>query len=141
MTRKQRNGKPWTMPGGIGLGVVMAMGWTIGMAILTGKLMDAERLAMESVGYASMVILVSAAWIGCTIAYGKIRKQKAMVCAMTASGYFLSLLAVTALFFGGQYRGIGATALMIVCGCALAMMVGNRAGKGKSRKTPQKLFR
>ena len=36
------------------------------------------------------------------------------MCLAAGGGYYLCLLAITALFFGGQYQGVGVTALMVL---------------------------
>ena len=47
-------------------------------------------------------------------------------------------LAVTAVFFGGQYQGMGVTALMVLCGSVLVILLApggkNRAGCRRRKK-------
>jgi hypothetical protein len=47
--------------------------------------------------------------------------------------YYLMLLAMTILFFGGHFRGMGVTALMVACGSILAILGGFSKGRGGKR--------
>ena len=67
----------------------------------------------------------------------KMKKQVLPVCLACGIGYFGLLILLTALFFGGEYSGVGASGLMILCGSILAAMTGTgqgRRGKRLKRK-------
>ena len=133
----KKNGKVSSMPAGIGTGVGTSMIWTILWVGIAGKLLDAELLKMERIGYASLLILFSSGWLGSKLALHRVRKQKIMVCAATAAGYYLVLLAVTAVFFGGLYQSMGVTAMVVCCGSVLALLGENRRKsreKGRTRR-------
>ena len=56
------------------------------------------------------------------------------VCLLAGGIYWLTLLAITALFFGGQYHGIAATGATILAGCGTICLLGIRSKKGSGRR-------
>lgn len=129
------------------MGVGLAMGGLCGLAItllgsgIIAKLIDANVFSESSIGYGIMVILLLASFLGSLLAFGKIGRQRLLVCMATGLIQFLLLLSMTALFFGGQYSGVGVTALLIFCGSALAAFLGlreNRGGKTRKIRIPNR---
>ena len=68
------------------------------------------------------------------VAIHKIRRRKLLVAGASGLIYFACLLGITALFFGGQYQGIGVTGLMILCGSALPLLRGEKGRGGVKKK-------
>lgn len=131
-------GRALSIPAGLALSSLVSLGSSgilsalAAWAILTGKLPE------DSVGYCAMGILLAASYAGAATATGRIKRLQFQM-GMAAGGiYFLCLLAVTALFFGGVYQGVEVTALVIFCGCTSVILLGpgkqNRAGCSKRRK-------
>ena len=89
-------------------------------------------------GYCAMAILLLASAAGSAVAEGTIQRLRIQMCLAAGGGYYLCLLAVTALFFGGQYQGMGVTALMVLCGAVLVILLApggkNRAGCRRRKK-------
>ena len=132
------SGRASSMPTGLltGLGVSLAV--TILLAVVAAKLIDMEWIGEKDIGYCAMVILMAAPFCGARLSQKKIKRQRLMVCAMSGGLYFLSLLGITALFFGGQYEAVGVTFLLVAGGCTLTLLVGegnNSPGKRKRKKT------
>ena len=125
---KRVSGTAKSMPGGVGLGVAVSMVITVAGAAVLAWLILSERMAQGAVGYGSMVILVLASLAGCLTACGAVRRRRMMVCGITGAGYYLGLLMI-ALLFGGRFQGMGVTALMVLLGGAIAVILG-LAGKG-----------
>lgn len=126
--------KPLAMAVGIGVGCSYIL--TLLGTGLWAWLIGNGSVAQSAIGYGSMVILAVSAAVGCMLASRIFPRKQLMVCGITAAGYYLCLLATTALFFGGQYRGMGVTALMVLLGAALAMLP---ALTGMSRKHKVKI--
>ena len=134
-------GKAYSMSGGLVIGTLMSLGVTLLGAAVLAKLIDGEILLENSIGYGIMVILVAASYLGAMMSYSKIKRQQLVVCMAAGLIYFLVLLSITALFFGGQYSAVGVTALLILCGCGLAVLSGthkNRGGKRLKMKIPNR---
>lgn len=128
-TARKPTGRAKSMPVGLALGAGTALGITLVLSLIGAKLVDMGKIRETGMGYMAMVILLLSAFFGAWIAVGCIRRQKIAVCGLAALIYYGMLLSVTALFFGGQYQGMGVTALMVGCGGGLAALASNRQGR------------
>ena len=138
MTLNQKvTGTAVSMPVGLGIGALVSLGITGMLSALTAWLILGGRLPEDSVGYCAVVILLVSSAAGAATAIGRIKRRRFQMGMASGGVYFACLLAVTALFFGGQYEGMGVTALMILCGCGLVILLGaggqNRAGCRKRK--------
>lgn len=138
VTNRKVTGKAMTVPGGVLLGACAALLWTIAAAAILGILIGREILPEQAIGYGSIMILLSASFLGSLLAWGKVKHQRAVVCLSTGAAYLIILLSMTALFFGGQYEAIGVTVLLVLAGCAVVILMGMGQGKGGSRKLHKK---
>ena len=131
------NGRAMSIPGGVVLGGIWGLIWTLIGSGLLGWLIHTEKLAEHTTGYGSMMILLSASILGSLISYRKTKRQRILVCLGAGGVYLLMLIGMTALFFGGQYTGFSVTALLIMGGSLasvfLTMEHENRKGR-KGRK-------
>lgn len=126
-----------TMPGGLAMGWGVSLAATLVGSALTAWLISGEKMAQTSVGYASLIILLMSAVLGAAVSWGRIRHRRMLVCLLSGTIYFLTLLCVTALFFGGQYQGIGVTALAVLggsLGYGLLGLRGKKSGYSRRRK-------
>ena len=124
-----------TMPVGIGIGCAISMALTALGAGLTAKLISMEVLRENAIGYGAMIIVLLASIGGAGIAVNKVKKRMLQVVVLVGILYYGMLLAMTALFFGGQYQGMGVTALLILAGCGVVVLI---AGKEKKTKSYRK---
>ena len=123
-----------TIPVGILIGMSVCLAVTLTGAALMAYFISKENIAMESIGVGSMIILMLASVLGCLTAVKLTRHRRLLVCVITAAGYYLMLLAITAMFFGGEYTGMGVTALTVIGGAALVVVMGLIGkGQGKTR--------
>ena len=125
------------MPRGLLTGTLYALAVTLAGTALTAKLVDMEILTPEKIGYAVMVLLMAAAWTGAAVSGHSIKRRILMVSLLSGGCYYILLLAMTALLFGGQYQGAGETALLILCGSLLPVLPrpnGRTARKGRKLK-------
>ena len=124
-----------SMPVGIGLGCVVSIILTIIGSAIAAKFISEEVIMESAIGYAVMIIILLATMAGSGIAVCKVKRRILQVSALAGFSYFLILLAATALFFGGQYQGMWATALLIAGGCGAVALMNSRDRKGMhSRK-------
>jgi len=132
---KINTGKAASMPGGLTLGAGVSVAVTLMLSAVIAKLVQAETLRQDQIGYAVMVLLLTASCLGAAIAQGRVKHQRVLVCMLTGLIYFLILICITALFFGGQYTGFGVTGLLILGGAGTAaLMSGCRKGRGAKTK-------
>lgn len=142
MPVKQRaSGKAISTPAGIGLGLLVSMTVTLGGAAILAWLISGERMGEGVIGYGAMVILLLSSLLGALLAANRIKRLRVQMCLISGAAYYLTLLAITALFFGGQYQGMGVAAIMVLLGCGTASLVGLRGGKGKRLKFRKKAYR
>lgn len=124
-----------SIPMGLLLGGGVSMAVTLGAVAVLAKLLDSEKLAWENVGTGIVVMLIAASFLGAMVSSGKIKRQRLLVCAASGALYFGMLLAITALFFGGQYESVWLTGVLILVGSGGAVLIGLRGeGKGRRRK-------
>lgn len=134
-------GKTMSMPAGLAVGGLTSLGVTLGMGMALAWLIHKERMGMENVGYGIMVLLLAASFLGAEVAYCQIRRQRMLVCGLSGVVYMAILLSMAALFFGGQYSGVGVTALVILAGCGTAGLLGLRQGRGGSSRKHRRIRR
>lgn len=124
-----------SMPMGVGIGCGITMILTLLGAGVVAKLIAEEILQETAIGYGAMATILLASICGSMIAVNKVKKRKLQVSLMVGAGYFLLLLAMTALFFGGQYQGMGVTALLVFAGSGTVILLETREKKSsKFRK-------
>lgn len=135
MARTKKNAVRFsTIPGGLALGAGVSTVVTVLLAALIAKLVQSETLRQDQIGYGTMVLLMMASCLGALTAQGRVKHKRGLVCMLSGAVYFLILCSITALFFGGQYTGFGATALVVLGGAGTAALIsGYRAGKGRRR--------
>ena len=133
--KRKVTGTAMGIPGGIGLGLVVSLLITIAGAALTAWLIVSEKIGEGTIGYAAMVLLAIASATGALVAVALIKRLRLQICMLTGGCYYLALLAMTALLFGGQYQGMGVAAIVILAGCALIAFLPAKNGRvGWKRK-------
>lgn len=123
-------GKALSMPASFAIGVSISLGLTLILSAILAKLISIEKVEWERAGYWIMVILLTASAVGTKATCVMIKRRKAMSCLIAGALYWLGLLIIAALFYGGQYTGIGVSGMIILCGCAVVCLLELRAGRG-----------
>lgn len=134
VVNQKRTGTASSIPGGLAWGALVGLLITIGGSALIAKLTDCGILQENKIGYGVMIMLIVSAYADAVLSWVKIKRRRAMVCALSGCLYMLILLAITALFFGGQYSAVGETALLILCGSVLAMLPALKGNRGQGRR-------
>ena len=129
MERKNM-GRASSVPGGLIMGAGIGVGTTIMAAAAMALLIHYDKMKWEAVGYGIMVTLLAASFMGSKMTYGKVRRQKLLVCMLTGVAYYGILALMTALLFGGQFAGAGVSALLILAGSGSAALLGSAPGRG-----------
>ena len=144
MVANQRvTGRAWSMPAGIGMGLLTCAGVTGAGCAAAAAMLDGGNLTIDGIGYAAMGILLAASFLGSVLAIRLCKARKLVVALMTGTVYYLSLLLVNGLIFGGDVSGAVVTALVILAGCVCGAMVpgGGDSGIGKKRRNMVKLYK
>lgn len=145
MERKERskmvvNRKPTgtakSMPAGLAIGWGISMGITAAACALLTALILSGKTGWEAMGYGSIGILLISSYAGATVSCNLIRHRKLLVCGLSGLIYLLSLTAVTALLFNGEFGPIWLTGLLIAGGAATAALVhcAEKKDTGRRRK-------
>ncbi len=121
---------------GVAVGAAVAALGTLLVAYMIGK----GRIAVSSLGVWAMVIQALSAAAGAWTASSIYKQKRLLICAINALGIFLLLLAMTALFFGGQYEGLLGGLAMNLLGSGSAVLP-VFAGKGKKSKVKIPAYR
>ena len=119
-----------TLAGSLALGAGMCMVVTLLLTAVSAALVSAGTLQESATGYIAMIILFLGALAGAAAGGSKRQEKRLYVCLLIAAVYLGMLLALTAAFFGGQYRGVGVASLVLLSGA----FVGAMAGQGKGRR-------
>ena len=125
-------GRASSVPTGLGMGLGLSLGLTVLFSALTAWLWGGEVIDEGAVGYFAMLTLLLSSGAGAWLSWRRIRHRRLLVCGLSAVCYFLSLIGITALFFGGQYSAVGVTGLLILGGAGAVALLGLRGGKSTS---------
>lgn len=131
---RKNSGRAASMPAGLLYGLAVSLGVTILGTGIIAKTLDMEKMREGMTGYAVMILLFAASYTGALVSRNKIKRQHLAVCGLSALQYFLMLLSITTLFFGGQYEAVGVTGLLVLGGSMLALITGRGRRRGGGRR-------
>jgi len=103
---------------------------TIMLSVLVAAAINYEWMDFDKTGYASMAILLISGF-----QCGRAGKwnESPFAGAVSAALYLLLLLMVNALFFGGEFHGIGVTGIILALGTAMGMIRRGKKSGGRGR--------
>lgn len=127
---KKVTGRSPSLGKSVAAGVLLGTVWTLLCAMVLAKLIDSGVMPMEKVGYGSMAAVLSAVFAGASVAGRKAGHMVMQAAVISGVAYFLCLLLVNALFFGGSYSGIGVTLILVSLATGMAVLA---AGKGRGK--------
>ena len=136
MVRKQ---SAWLhkLPKSLGISMIVSVGSALAGSAVGAWLLSSEKIEERNIGYITMILLLVSSFLGALVATRLINEKRMLVCLCAGSVYLLSLLGITALFFGGIYSGVGESALVILAGVlsvALIALKGNKSTKKRLKK-------
>lgn len=138
MKKKIKNSKTRNLPAGVFAGLVLSLTVSILGAVILSLLIAGETVGENGVDGGAKVILFLSSALGAWTATALTKGNTLLVSAITAAAYLLALLAMTAMFFGGQYQGVLSSAVCILLGAgsvALGKSIRKKPGKAR-RKIP-----
>lgn len=127
-------GRTSSMPAGLALGGLISLLVTVLGSAGIAALVNGETIQETQIGYGIMIVVMMASFLGAFTAATKIRRRRLLVCGLSATVYFGILMAVTAVFFGGQYEAVGVTLLLVFGGAALPIFTGGPIRRGGKRR-------
>lgn len=135
---KKISGRAPSLGKSVTTGVLLGATWTLACAMIIAKLIDSEVISMDKVGYASMISVLSAVFIGASLAGKRAGHMVVQAAAISGAAYFGCLLLVNALFFGGSYSGLGVTLVLVAAATGLAILAAGKS-RGRSRRRQYKI--
>lgn len=134
VVNKKVSGKARSMPLGFMAGLAVSMVITLILVGIIAQLVLGEKMAAEMIGYGSMATLLLSSAAGAWVAAKAVKHRWMVVCLGTGAVYYLTLLACTALFFGGQYEGVGVTLLVVLAGSGAVGLLGLKGESSTAKK-------
>ena len=119
----------WRPYKGLLVGVLVSLGIMLLSVGLLAFMISKGSLQESSIGYAVLAILLLSSALGASMAVGITEKKRLFTGIVTTLAYGLCLLACTALFFGGEYQGVGVTLLVLLAGGILPALIGSKEKK------------
>lgn len=138
---RKPSGLAASFPKGLMVGTLAAMVSTLALSALLAALIASGTVREGNLGYGVMALLFVSAALGGFVAYRRIKHRRALVFLGAAVCYLVTLTALTALFFGGQFDGFFPTAMLIIGGSGSAFLLSARAGKGGRRSKKYRQIR
>ena len=133
MAAKQSN-PLGVIPIGLGIGLAISIVTTLLGTAIGAWLISSEKIGEGSTGYITVLILLLSSILGAWFAIQTIKQNRLLFCLSSGGIYFLTLLAITALFFGGMYSGVGESALVISAGAFSVALLGLREQKRTKKR-------
>ena len=132
--KNKLSGKTMGIPGGLAIGTLLSIVITISGAMIIAALLNTEKVGEGSTGFLTMIIHGISSISGAWAAMALVKRLRLQICILTGVCYYLILLGMTALFFDGQYSGLGLTALIVLLGCGfVAFFPTKNRIRGKKR--------
>ena len=123
------------IPGGLALGILTSILVTLVGTASASWLIAGGTVGEDGVPVVACILQLIGAATGALTSTLCIKKMRLQICMLSGLIYYLTLLGITALFFDGEYAGMGLAALMIVLGCAcVAIWAPNNKYPGRKRK-------
>ena len=138
---RKPSGLAASFPKGLMVGTLAAMVSTLALSALLAALIVSGTVREGNLGYGVMALLFVSAALGGFVAYRRIKHRRALAFLGAAVCYLVTLTALTALFFGGQFDGFFPTAMLIIGGSGSAFLLSARAGKGGRRSKKYRQIR
>lgn len=130
-----------SVPFGLAMGLAFSLIMTIVGAGITALLVHKEIIPESCIGYGSVVTLIISSIAGALLSVKKIKRLRLQISLASGACYYLLLLCMTALLFGGQYEGMGITALVVLGSCFAVAIVGLGGGQKKKLPIKSKVYR
>ena len=138
MSVKWNSGRAVSIPKGLAMGNGVSLGTTFLMSFALAGLISRERLSWDQVGYGILILLFLSALLGAATSVKAVKRQRLMIAMGSGLLFWATLIAITALFFGGQYDGMLVTGLVILAASGIVALTGlrreNRKGTASYRR-------
>lgn len=140
MTFKAKSGKAASIPAGLGISLAVNICVTCILTMLIAWMIKKNTVEWDYAGIMIMFTLLISSFLGAKAAIMTIKTQFLLISVMSGTMYWMSLICITAIFFGGEYCSLMETAALIASGSIAAALLrssGKRASKRKRQYIPR----
>lgn len=135
LATQKLTGRATSIPKGILTAVAISMSWTLIASITGAYLISKEWISHNQTGSVAIFVLITASVVGGMVAAGRIKRHRIRMAGLHGGLYYILLILLNLLCFGGQFQGMGVTLIFVLLGTVAAGVLGSRtAGKGKGRR-------
>lgn len=138
-TNQIRKGR--SIPVSIFIGIAISILLTLIVAGIAAALLASERIGIQTLSAIASITVVIATGVGSWLSTRLAGKQRMLVCLITGAGYFLLLLAMTAMFFGGSYEQVPIRLLFVLLSSALVGFLGMKGKRNNKIKRLKRTYR
>ena len=83
VANKKITGRATSLPAGLAIGATCSLAATLILTAILAKLVESETLPVEKIGYGIMALLIVSSFAGAMIAFGRIKRQRMLVCIVS----------------------------------------------------------
>jgi len=141
MKKKPPTGAAKSIPAGLGIGLLVSLSVTLLLAVLASWLIVSEVTPQDSLGYWAMGIMFVSTVAGALTSVCIIQRLRLQMSLLSALCYYVSLLCITGLFFGGQYQGMGTAGIMVILGALVSIGLGMVKKNNRKNTYRKKAYR
>lgn len=118
-------------------GLVVGMLITVVGALITTWFVNAQIITEDSVGLASMVIILLSGMLTAAVTAGKGSPMRFLMCLAGGGIYMVGLLCIAAILFDGVKSGVIPTAFIAISGSIAVYLLGIKGGRRTKYKVPK----
>ena len=138
IANRKVTGRASGVPAGLAIGAGTGIIVTVVLSAVMAHLIAKEIIEMNTVGYGSILILLLASVVGGWTAVKKIKKMPMEMALANGAAYFIILVLLTAVVYGGRYQGMGVTFLCVGIGSVIAGISAGKCRRKAKRKATKK---
>ena len=140
MGKKEYQNKERSILSAVCIGVLISISVMLIGVFIVSLLILNETVTNSTTGYLVMADILISTMVGSIGAIGVAKRKLAIVALCSSLIYMLSLISLTAVFYDGQYSGVPATLLLVMCGGISSVLVeSKRNARQKMRHKKIKL--
>lgn len=132
MVSQKISGRAVSMPMGIARGVAAGGILLTAFLAVLAKMILAEIVAEQMIGYGIMITLLTASCLGAMVSMHAVKHRNLMTAFLTGVSFLLVLYAATVLLFDGQFDGVLVSSVLVICGSLLGLVFQTSLSEGKS---------
>ncbi len=125
----------------LAVGVCVSVIGLLAATFILSMLVHHERVSVNGINYGTLFILMISALLGSCAAIKSYGEKRVCIGALAGLIYGVVLLGITALFFGGRYRGVTVTLFLVLGMGAVSGLLAINGNGGNKRKHKFKINR